>query len=362
MGSRYGLRSAFGATLFIGFGLSGVACDDASDGTAGTSRGGAGGDTSVSASGASGGANPTSTVTTTTASTTTSTTGSGGSSSEGVFVAVGYGGRTIRSVDDGVTWTDDQSLISNGGDDNYLLRAVAFGQGKFVGAGWRVVTSSDGATWVDHDTTGVNWIGALLHAGGRWVAVGGYGLRATSSDGITWNNFDIDTTASHGSDCLAYGNVSGDRYVSANDDGKRAFSTDGTDWAFSSGATNVASRRIAFGNGAFVGVGGNTPVVSTDGGASFEARPGFSTDIDGLGFGNGVFIAIGNEHVFTSPDGQTWTDNAVPGIRGGSIAYGHGTFVMLTNGAVRRSTNGIDWEPAVLIPGQSLEQVTFGAM
>ena len=39
----------------------------------------------------------------------------------GIFVAVGYGGRTVRSIDDGATWIDDDSIVAQGGDDKNLL-------------------------------------------------------------------------------------------------------------------------------------------------------------------------------------------------------------------------------------------------
>ena len=56
----------------------------------------------------------------------------------GVFVAVGAGGRRIRSLDDGATWVDDMSLVANGGDDTTLLRTVAWGNHQFVAIGYRV--------------------------------------------------------------------------------------------------------------------------------------------------------------------------------------------------------------------------------
>src|SRR5450432_3780563 len=57
------------------------------------------------------------------ASTSTSSDGSSSTTElPGSFVAVGYGARTIRSTDYGVSWTDDAQLEANGGDDKVALR------------------------------------------------------------------------------------------------------------------------------------------------------------------------------------------------------------------------------------------------
>src|SRR5450432_2579513 len=145
----------------------------------------------------------------------------------GVFVAVGYGGRTVRSIDDGVTWINDTSLVAKGGDDNNLLRTVVWGNHEFVALGWRVMKSSDGAMWDDRGTIIGQWIGSAVFAKDQYVAIGGYGLRVTSSDALTFQHHDIDTIASHPHDGLVFGDYQGGCFVAANDDGKRSYSIDG---------------------------------------------------------------------------------------------------------------------------------------
>jgi hypothetical protein len=296
---------------------------------------------------------------------------SGGSASDagpepephGIFVAVGYGGRTLRSTDDGVSWVDDASLVANGGDDDKLLRAVVWGSGKFVALGWRVMTSADGKTFDDHGTTLGQWIGAATYAHGDFVAVGGYGLHRTSTDGLTWDHHDTGTVAFHAHDALAFGDYQGGRFLACGDDGARSYSTDGKTWTASTGQSGAHSTHAAFGNGIFIGIDGQQVVVSHDGGESFVAGgtlPG-APSVGGIVFAQAHFTVIADGHAFTSPDGATWTDHAVSGLRGGAIAYGHGTYV-LVGGGLRRSPDGITFAaaPDNTKTGNGLEAIAFG--
>jgi hypothetical protein len=280
-----------------------------------------------------------------------------GVESKGVFVAVGYGSRHIRSTDDGKTWIDDAALISNGGDDNYLLRTVVYGNGEFVGLGYRAMKSADGKTWAPISNPFGQWIGAALWDNSRFVAVGGYGLRATSTNGTTWNDHPIDTVASHAHDSLAVG---GGRFVSANDSGKRATSADGVTWTPSTG-TQTQTSSVAYGNGVFVSLGGTKVVRSTDGGVTFTDSATLGVTARGLIFAQGHFTALAQGHVYTSNDGVTWTDHPSPAARRGMLAYGHGTYVMLVDGfLLQRSNDGITWDTPVQLKGQGLEAITFG--
>lgn len=282
----------------------------------------------------------------------------------GIFVAVGYGGRRIRSIDDGRTWIDDQSLAAHGGDDNDLLRTVVYGAGHFVALGWRAMDSQDAHMWTDHGANIGQWIGASVFAKGTFVAVGGYGLHAVSADGITWDRHDTGTVAAHTHDGLAFGDVAGGRFVMANDDGHRSYSGDGKTWTDASGAAATKSTEIAFGNGLFVGLADTAVVASSDGGATFSDAATLGMACQGLVFAQGHFTALAQGHVFTSANGSQWTDHTVAGISGGAIAYGHGTYVTLQASKRRRSTDGITWEPPVSDDSgdaNSLETITFGA-
>lgn len=275
----------------------------------------------------------------------------------GVFLAVGYGGRRVRSVDDGKTWQDDQSLEANGGDDDKLLRTVLWGNGTFVALGWRSMTSADGKTWVDHGTTIGQWIGSALWDGAQYVAMGGYGLRATSADAITWDQHSIDTVASHPLYGIAFG---GGRYAAVNDDGHRSTSADGKTWTYATGEDATTSTDVAFGNGVFVALGTTSTVRSQDGGKTYSAGGALSSPCAGLVFAKGQFLALADGHTFTSPDGASWTEHASPNAHQGAIAYGHGTFVMMNGNERFTSSDGVAWTSVANDKDNALVAIAFG--
>jgi hypothetical protein len=289
--------------------------------------------------------------------------GAGGAAPQpgGVFVAVGYGGRRVRSLDDGQTWVDDASLEPMGGDDMALLRTVAHGDPGFVALGWRSMTSPDGQAWNDHGANIGQWIGAVTFATGQFVAVGGYGLRAVSNDGVTWQNHSIDTVATHPGDGLVFGDVLGGRFVSANDQGKRSVSSDGTTWAYAAGADATATTHLAFGNGLFLGVGGTDVVTSPDGQTWASAAP-LPQAASAIVFGGDHFTVIAPGHVFTSKDGGSWDDHPVDGLDADAIAYGHGAYVLVRGSARRRSADGIAWDAPVDDGGNPFTWVTYGPL
>jgi hypothetical protein len=262
----------------------------------------------------------------------------------------------VRSLDDGVTWVDDQALEDGGGDDTDNLRTVGAWSGGFVALGWRSMTSPDAKSWTDHGTIIGNWIGSVTYAEGQLLGVGGYGLRATSTDGITWTNHSIDTIATHPGDGLAYG---AGHFVCANDNGVRTVSPDGVTWTATTGATSTLSTHLAYGNGIFLGVDGVATVTSTDG-ASWTLAAPLPAAMGALVFANGTFTVIANGHVYTTPNGASWADHPVTGIAANAIAYGHGTYVLVNNTARRRSLDGITWDTAFDNGGQSLNWVAFG--
>lgn len=291
--------------------------------------------------------------------------GTGGASADptGVFVAVGYGARRLRSIDDGMTWVDDTSLEPDGGgDDDYLLRTVVWGQPGFVGLGWRSMTSPDGSAWTDHGANIGQWLGGAVYANGQFVAVGGYGMRAVSTDGVTWVNHSIDTIATHAGDGLVYADVMGGRYVSANDNGQRSYSSDALTWTYSTGVTTTLTTHLAFGNGIFLGVGGTAVVTSSDGGTTWTAATSLAVAADGLVYAAGQFTAVASGHVYRSANGTSWVDQPVSGLQGGALAYGHGTYVMVSGSGVQRSTDGVTWQAPVESGINSLQWVTFGAI
>jgi hypothetical protein len=281
----------------------------------------------------------------------------------GIFVAVGYGGRRIRSLDDGATWIDDQEIAAHGGDDTNLLRTIVWGGGSFVALGWRAMTSPDAQIWTDASPNLGQWIGAAIWAQGQFVSIGGYGWRRTSPDGVNWTAHDATPpVACHSHDALAFGDTMGGRYVMIDDEGGRFWANDGFTWTASAGG-DATEREVAYGNGVFVAVGPSAAVRSTDGGANWTAAGTFAAPVSGLVFAQGQFLAIAAGHAYTSTDGTSWTDHADASVPTGLLAYGHGWYVSAWGGTIQRSRDGIAWTSVFssAADANSFEWIAFGA-
>jgi hypothetical protein len=287
----------------------------------------------------------------------------------GTFVAVGYGARRIRSTD-GKTWTDDVSLeydasvgTDAAGNDTALLWTVIWAEQQFMAFGWRVMTSSDGEVWQDYGVNALDqWLGAVVFAKGLFVGVGGYGVRVSSTDGLTWQRHDLDTVAVYAPDGLVYDPSGTGTFVSANFSGQRSVSTDGMTWTYSTGALATMTTDLAVGNGIVVGTSATSVVVSSDGGLTWTDAAQLAQPAKALIFADGHFTVISAGHAFTSVDGQAWIDHPIKGLDGTAVAHGHGTYVMLSPAGIRRSPDGLEWEGPLASPSTNgLVWVTFGS-
>jgi hypothetical protein len=130
--------------------------------------------------------------------------GAGGGSEEippgyvKAIVGVGYGGIRILSRDGGNTWTERAFAAPDGGDDEDLLRAVAYGKGRWIATGWKLMTSDDGVHWTDRGMLNDGIIDqnpiieGLAYKDGYFFAAGDGSSGAhiyRSADGLTWSSF-----------------------------------------------------------------------------------------------------------------------------------------------------------------------------
>jgi len=220
-----------------------------------------------------------------------------------VFVAVGYAGRRVRSTDLGLTWTDEEFLdpAKAGGDDVYLLRAVTYAKGVFVAVGWKIMTSKDGrkGTWTEHTIPGQQWLGGVQFGNDRFVATGGYGYSARSSDGLSWSAAgDLNTQASRS---LAFGDG---KFTSATDQGNWWTSSDGAQWTIGSGGHD---NQVAF-CGDFKDASKCT--------GSFSAR--------NRAVGEGVTVRInGSGRLERSTDGVSFTPVLTSGLGFEAVSFGY---------------------------------------
>jgi hypothetical protein len=152
------------------------------------------------------------------------------------LVGVGYGGIRVVSRDGGKTWGDRSYETTNGGDDDVLLRAVAYGNGLWVATGWKLWTSTDGVKWTDHGklkdgpVKSCAIIEGLAFKDGTFFGVCD-GNIFRSTDGLTWTKVStIPNTGSH-----VYLNYRGGKLVAYGDTMTSYQSDDALTWTVMSG-------------------------------------------------------------------------------------------------------------------------------
>jgi hypothetical protein len=202
-----------------------------------------------------------------------------------VFVVVGYRGLRWVSRDLGLTWSPTATLTGNGDDEN-LLRAVAYHDGLFVAAGWKIWTSTDALTWSEHTLDNQQWFGGLGYGNDLFVGAGGVGSTFYSSDGIRWNK-GKDLSDGHARS-VAFGSG---KFMAATDAKNWWSSTDGNNWTLDSGGH--PSNLVVYCDDHF----------ADRGECSSPLAHGKST---ALGMNVYVSIDMGGNNIQRSTDGVTW--------------------------------------------------------
>jgi hypothetical protein len=232
-----------------------------------------------------------------------------------VIVAVGYGGRRLRSTDLGLTWDSLVRDAPEGGDDEDLLRAATFAHGLFIAAGWRIHTSPDGVTWTERTVDGQQWCGGLAHGNGLTLCTGGCGDSLLTTDGVEWT-------------------VAGDATPDA----------------------CAHMRSLAFGNGRFVARGDADRMVTTIDGLTWTELPSYPAGA--VVFRDGAFFANGDGTFIRSQDGLTWEtlDGAVS-----TDDFGHGVYLRGPwKGKIERSLDAATWTLVFDDGGNALSAFAFG--
>ncbi|CAB4642498.1 unannotated protein [freshwater metagenome] len=226
-------------------------------------------------------------------------------------------GRQIQYSDDGMTWTAANVPTTNVPVADAHWNDVAYGNGVLVAVSSgmlsgnetanRILRSTDnGATWQIQTLPQINSFpqtfvaaNAVVFANGQFILVGNRTL--TSSDGITWTNsnstFLNDIAFGNGVllAIMTTGNGSNHLYRSTNW---------GSSWSAvthpSLGISPQYVHRIRFGNGVFL-FGSSTRFVTTVNGTSFSSATNWlslgSGQWRGLGFGAGQFLAVGDTSI-----------------------------------------------------------------
>jgi len=220
--------------------------------------------------------------------------------------------------------------------------------------------------------SGVDWWAASLPSSGGWekvtcgngkfVTVNDKGKAAYSTDGISWTEVALPSSADW--DGVAYGN--GKFVAVANRSNKAAYSTDGITWTAATMPSSAGWYCVAYGNGKFVAIASGSAskiaAYSTDGITWTAVTLPSTTNWQSVTYGNGKFVAVGQGKAAYSTDGISWTDVTLPFKTWRSVAYGDGKFVTIPGESVEAlySTDGVTWAAATLPSAIYWQNVTYG--
>jgi hypothetical protein len=216
--------------------------------------------------------------------------------------------------------------------------SAAYGGGSYVAVGGSgaVASSTNGSQWTVTNLT-TQFLNCVAYGAGKFVAVGDAGTVLTSSNAVNWE--DHSPGANIYLQKIFWGNS---RFVALGYTISPAFnwslvSTDGVTWSNYFIASNKPTGGLAYGGGLFVyplAIGTN--LLSTDGISWWSQPTGMTNSLYMIGSGGNTFVAFDiRDRTFTSGDGTNWTFSGVnPLLRPEGLAYGNGFWV-----AVSRSVN-----------------------
>jgi hypothetical protein len=267
-------------------------------------------------------------------------------------IIIGAGNALIYSYDSGVTWATVNTTIFD-----TEATGVAWNGTMWVATGVGSVNtlaySYDGITWYGSGKTIFTFYGNCVAWNGNvWVA-GGAGINtfAYSYDGITWFGLGSSVIGTE-TTSIAW---NGYMFIAVGrNDNTMAYSYDGISWSGLGHVTFTYGHGVAWG-GRWVAVGeGNTLAYSTDGFVWVNVTV-FTTKGSSIGWNGSQWVAggQGTYQIAYSSDGISWTGVAIPSIMTNAIGVSwSGTYwiVLGSNGAVAKSTDGVNWTPILTNP------------
>lgn len=244
---------------------------------------------------------------------------------------------------------------------NPNLHAVVHAAGKFVAVGeaGAIWSSTNGTTWRKESSGTQSVLGGITYGQQTFVAVGGPNgpVNGTSvlisGDAVHWKSVSDNFISVYRS--VSYGNSTFVACAASPcwncEVTELGISSNSVSWT--KNAFSKSMKSIAFGNGLFVGVGENgSTAISPDGQSWTTTSSEITEHFLGVGFANKLFLAVGeNGLVATSTDGITWSRENSGTTNSLRCATGHGLKFVVggSNGTILISTNAIRWakiEPA----------------
>ncbi len=235
-----------------------------------------------------------------------------GSPNGSLYVALGTA--WFDTSPDGKTWTPRPLNLP--APNSFSFNAIAWSGSMWVavGTGGAIVYSSDGITWTQAASIGINpTLDAVTWTGTQFVAGGTGGALVTSSDGINWT---VQPAP-----------------VSATTDIIGLASTNKLIVAVANSETSPATTSI---------------LTSSDGITWTTVQPSLGFVPNSIGYVGTHWIAVGDYYSMTSPDGTTWTTSPVLNGMLYSVVN-NGTEYVATGmdvngvGAEYTSSDGLNW-------------------
>ncbi len=284
-----------------------------------------------------------------------------------MFLAVGNYGQRLVSPN-GIDWSN---LVL--GKDGEVFRAAAFGNGRWVAVGTYggdnlFASTPDGINWTSQmrDARFSAFVRGLTFGHDAFLAIGGdpggvgdsKPFVVTSPDGVTWS----DITPIAGKNILRRVAFGDGKFVGVGDRGRRAASADGRTWSDAPDVKAIDTLvDIAFGHGVFVGVGLNgLRMITHDGIAWSDRQLGEEGEhLNSVLWAADRFVAIAQGATLFSSDGIKWTrqeNHNAPLI----AAWGNGVFVGAAwRGRLLHSTDAVHWKEVHKSP-YHFEAIVYG--
>ena len=285
----------------------------------------------------------------------------------GVLSALLYdGGNWIYGADGGVigscaditmtTWTlsyltttgNIKGLAYNGSNLHVAIGTVADGETYCA-----LATSTDAVTWTTRTATDmiVNMFSAT-YGGGKFLAGGGSGTLAYSSNGTAWT-----VTASPSTNNINNVGYYGGVYIYAAQQGDMGYSTDAVTWTAISGATTNFQgngiQALAYNGSAYVCGGPGWTATSTDAvtwsfnSVVYSDRTITNAYLNAITYSSFIWVIGDNKNNViqgAQDEGMiSWTTHSI-GHSWSRLGFGFGNFIGVNpSGEIGTSTNGITW-------------------
>lgn len=239
-------------------------------------------------------------------------------------------------------FAQDVWTIRNPEPTDSVIGQIAFGAGKFVAVGTAgaVLTSTDGATWTEHDRlAGRPALSRVLFGNGTFVALDAIGVSYTSTDGVNWTKGTGTGADTSAAPCAFGAGV----FLVKSTGNLLATSTDGITWTQRTTGTVLSATSIAFAGDKFVVACHSRVYLTSPDGMEWTARSFPTGDtVNAFIAGNGKIVAVlADATIAQSTDGVDWT--APTALRVGAPGFAHGEFFGILDGVLATSSDGLIW-------------------